>query len=182
VTTQVQKMSYESNYYDYSCDYDPWLCDPDIIDYSNDDLFYTFTATWDDATSTLNGSVSDGNSFQFTDGYYDDGYDNYGNYSGYSESEYVTIDVTDGEITSFQASYNYTDDMSMTSSSSSWVYDGNELVRTYYDDDISITSYSEQILTYDVINPSPVPLPAGIYLFLSGLLGLSAARLRGKNG
>ena len=180
VTTQVQKMSFVSSYYDPSCDYEPTYCDPYTVDYSNDGLFYTFTATWDDATSTLNGSVSDGNSFQFTDGYYDDGYGDYGYYSGYSEGEYVTIDVTDGEITSFQASYNYTDDMSMTSSSSSWVYDGNELVRTYYDDDSSMMSYSEQILSYDVINPSPVPLPAGIYLFLSGLVGLSAAKSRGK--
>ena len=68
--------------------------------------------------------------------------------------------------------------MNMTSSSTDWGYDGNQLVRTYYDDDSVTMSNSSQTLSYDV---SPVPLPAGIYFFLSGLVGLSAVKLRGKN-
>ena len=173
VTTQVQKMSYESIYSEHSCDLDPELCEPITIDYSNDDLFFTFTATWDDATRTLNGSVSDGSSFQFTDGYYEDEYEDY---SGSSESESVAIGLLNGEITSFQAYNYYNDDIGATSSTISWVYDGDELVRTYFSDDPVAMSYGSNSLTYDVISPSPVPLPAGIYLFLSGLVGLGLMR------
>ncbi len=178
VTTQVQKMSYESIYYD-SCDIGPELCETYTIDYSNDDLFFTFTATWDDVSSILDISVSDGNSFQFADGYYTDGYEDSGPLPHSSVSESVTIDVLDGEITSFQAYNNYSDHIGENSSSTSWVYDGNKLVRTYSIDYFVEMSYDSNTLTYDVISSSPVPLPAGIYLFLSGLVGLGL--MRGRN-
>ena len=176
VTTQVQKMSYVSSYYDPSCDNDPTYCDPYTIDYSNDDLFYTFTATWDDVSSILNISVSDGNSAQFTDGYYDDGYDPSGYYMGTSESEYVTIDVSDGQINSFLARNYYTDDTANSSSTTRWFYNGNQLVRTYDNDQDYGMYYSSETLRYDVINP--VPVPAAAWLFGSALAGLIAVRRR----
>ena len=178
VTTQVQKMSYESIDYD-SCDFGPELCESYTIDYSNEDLFFTFTATWDDVLSILGISVSDGNSFQFADGYDTDGYEDSGPLPHSSESESVTIDVLDGEITSFQAYNYYSDHLGETLSSTSWVYDDNELVRTYSIDYFSEMSYDSNTLTYDVISSSPIPLPAGIYLFLSALVGLGL--MRGRN-
>ena len=175
VTTQVQKMSYVSSYYDPSCDSDPTYCDPYTIDYSNDDLFYTFTATWDQVSSILNISVSDGNSGQFTDGYYDDGYDpSTDYYMGSSVSEYVTIDVSDGQINSFHARYYYTDDTTNSNSTTRWFYDGSQLVRTNDDDQDYGMSYSSDTLSYDVINP--VPVPAAAWLFGSALVGLGAVK------
>ena len=35
--------------------------------------------------------------------------------------------------------------------------------------------------TFEAVSPSAIPLPAGIYLFLSGLIGLVGAKLRGGN-
>ena len=181
VTTQVQLISYVSRYYEPYCDLEPTSCHPYMNDYSNDDLFFTFTAIWDDATSSLNLSILDDNtnlSAQFTDGYqyYEDDPD-----SGYYfESETASINVTDGQIISFQATYNNSDSVSDSDDARSWVYDGNQLIRNNYHND-NIMYYSiEDIFTYNVISPSEVPLPAGIYLFLSGLVGLGL--MRGRNG
>ena len=178
VTAQVQKISSVSSYYDYSCDLDPTYCDPYTTDYSNDDLFYTFTATLDDVTSILNLSISDGTNAQFTDGYYDDGYDSSGYYMGYSEHQYVSINVSNGKIISFHAVNDSTDDISMSNDSLSWVFNGNQLIRNHFYDYDQGMHWSQNILTYDVISPSEVPLPAGIYLFLSGLVGLGLMRER----
>tara|TARA_A100000164_G_scaffold370626_1_gene396984 strand:- start:4072 stop:4668 length:597 start_codon:yes stop_codon:yes gene_type:complete len=187
VTTQVQEMSFVSSYSSYAdpgCEEDPRSCEPYTYDYLNDDYFFTFTATYDDATSILNISVSDGNGAQFTDGYSDGGYDPLGYYMGYSESEYVTIDVSDGQINSFTARNYYTADEDVTLSRSTtsttrWFYDGNQLVRTYDVDEDYGMYLTSGTLSYDVINPSAIPLPAGIYLFLSGLVGLGL--IRGRN-
>ena len=175
VTSQVQKMSYASYDYQSGC-YDEECDSSYTVDYSADDLFYTFTATWDDVSSILNITVSDGNNVQFTDGYYDDGYDPDGNSSGYSESESVSINVTNGQITSFNA-FSYYDDYTMMSySNTSWSYDGNSLIRQTSDyDDITMYDFSAT-LTYDVLNPSAIPLPAGVWLFGSALAGLGVLR------
>ena len=161
ITTQVQKMSYSS----YAS-----IGASSNIDYSNDDLVYSFTANWDDVSSILNISVSDGWSAEFTDGYN----------MGSSESENVTIDVSDGQINSFTARNYYIDYTTMNSNTTRWVYDGNHLVRTYDQDLYYGMAYGSETLSYDVINPSAIPLPAGIYLFLSGLVGLGLMRSRNK--
>ena len=63
-----------------------------------------------------------------------------------------------------------------------WSYDGNGLIRTRYADNYFLDKgYSNDTLSYDVINPSAIPLPAGIYLFLSGLVGLISVKLRVKD-
>ena len=173
VTSQVQKMSYSSYAYESGC-YDDEACNSSYTDdYSNDDLFYTFTATWDDVSSILNITVSDGNNVQFTDGYYDGGFDpDY----GYSESESVSINVTNGQITSFNARKDYDDYVVMSYSNTNWSYDGNELIRrTYYYDDMMMYDFND-ILRYDVLNTSAIPLPAGVWLFGSALAGLGVLR------
>ena len=167
-----------------SCETKPANCDPYTTDYSNDDLFYTFTATWD-GTSILNVSVSDGSSAQFTDVYFLERYDSLGDYSGYS-LQYVSIDITDEQIISFEGIDNSLDYMSIgggiftSLNSTSWIYDGDQLIRYIYFEDTSLNESWEDILTYDIISPSAIPLPAGIYLFLSGLVGLGL--MRGING
>ena len=188
ITTQVQKMSSVFGSFvgiGDSCETKPANCDPYTTDYSNDDLFYTFTATWD-GTSILNVSVSDGSSALFTDGYYFDRYDSSGYYTGYSEDETVSISITDEQIISFQGTDTSVDNMLMgggifrSLNSTSWIYDGDQLIRYIYFEDLSLNTSWEDILTYDIINPSAIPLPAGIYLFLSGLVGLGL--MRGRNG
>ena len=188
ITTQVQKMSSVFGSFTRigdSCETKPANCDPDTTDYSNDDLFYTFTATWD-GTSILNVSVSDGSSALFTDGYHFDRYDSSGYYTGYSEDETVSISITDEQIISFQGTDTSVDNMLMGGGifrslySTSWIYDGDQLIRYIYFEDTSLNESWEDILTYDIISPSAIPLPAGIYLFLSGLIGLGL--MRGRNG
>ena len=178
VTTQVQKISYVCNSYNSPVWEDPCSSTINTIDYSDDDVFYTFTATWDNISSTLNISVSDGNYGQFTDGYYHSTYDS----EGYMDSTYetlVSINETGGGILSFQATLN-NHDYYMSYYSISWIYDGDHLIRqTQYDDYMGMFN-SEDTLIYGVISPSPVPLPAGITLFLSGLGGLGF--MRGWNG
>ncbi|MDA8977637.1 PQQ-like beta-propeller repeat protein [bacterium] len=65
-----------------------------------------------------------------------------------------------------------------------YVYDGNS--HTMYKQEIGTTDYNpfnfHAVLTSGTsiaYQPSPVPLPAGIYLFLSGLVGLFGVKLRG---
>ena len=173
VTSQVQKMSYSSYAYESGCEgIDDQACNSSYTDdYSNDDLFYTFTATWDDVSSILNITVSDGNNVQFTDGYYYGGFDPY---DGYSESESVSINVTNGQITSFNASKDSNDHLYGFYSNINWSYDGNELIRRIYD--IYDLYNFIDILRYDVLNTSAIPLPAGVWLFGSALAGLGVLR------
>ena len=52
-----------------------------------------------------------------------------------------------------------------------WSYDGNGLIRTRYADYYFLDrGYSNDTLSYDVINP--VPVPAAAWLFGSALAGL----------
>ena len=98
VTSQVQMMSYSS----YASDGSIYN-----IDYSNDDLVYTFSATWDDVLSNLEFFITD-SYFGFTDGYYGSDCDEFEPGCGsVLQSEYVTIDVSDGQINSFTATIAY---------------------------------------------------------------------------
>ena len=167
VTTQVQMMSYSNN------------IDGSIstIDYSNDGLVYTFSATWDDVLSNLEFFMTD-SYFGFTDGYYGSDCDEFEPGCGsVLQSEYVTIDVSDGQINSFTATIDYEHIIESGDASTIWSYDGNGLIRTRYADYYFLDrGWSNDTLSYDVINPSAIPLPAGIYLFLSGLVGLGLIR------
>ncbi|MDB2410684.1 VPLPA-CTERM sorting domain-containing protein [Pseudomonadales bacterium] len=60
------------------------------------------------------------------------------------------------------------------------ILSGAELTDAFYNDQTIFPSGFDPIAA-GMINASPVPLPAGIYLFLSGLVGLSAVRIRRKS-
>ena len=60
------------------------------------------------------------------------------------------------------------------------ILSGAELTDAFYNDQTIFPTGFDPIAA-GMINASPVPLPAGIYLFLSGLVGLSAVRIRRKS-
>ena len=72
-------------------------------------------------------------------------------------------------------------------------YDGRQLSGniTFLNSNFSTIGLNEGVYTWTwesngnsdflTLNVNPVPLPAGIYLFLSGLVGLVGFKLRGKN-
>ena len=182
VSSSLQKISHESSWSHQLCFEEYWsgfLNDPSSCsgsnssDFSQDNIFYNFIATWNN-TGSLDISIIGEDLNQTIR--FDDGLNNQdGPEPGY---ESVQIDINGGSIISFNAysSYGGMDTFSLSAE----LNDNQFILTNSSGSGTDALTYNSNTTIYNIIPTTPVPLPAGIYLFLSGLVGLGL--MRGRNG
>ena len=153
-----------------------------FTDYLPTNTFFQFSANYDEVNTlsvTLQGTTT--NTFSFQDGYYNEDCDVSGNCITVTQS----VDATEiaGQLFSFTVwEREFRDENSQVEDKTRTITYNNLYGLLTDETNILYTldDYETNFKINYVSATTPVPLPAGIYLFLSGLVGLGL--MRGRNG
>ena len=152
-----------------------------FTDYLPSNTFFQFSASYDEVNNlsvTLQGTTT--NTFSFQDGYHNEDCDVSGNCITVTQS--VDATVIAGQLLSFTVWEREFRDENSEIEDETRTITFNNLYGLLTDETnilYGLGDYETNFKINYVSANTPVPLPAGIYLFLSGLVGLGL--MRGRN-
>lgn len=155
-----------------------------FTDYLSSNTFFQFSANYDEVDTlsvTLQGTTT--NTFSFEDGYHNEDCDVSGSGNCITVTQSVDATVIAGQLFSFTVWEREFRDENSEVEDETRTISFNALYGLLTDETnvlYGLHDYETNFKTNYVSATTPVPLPAGIYLFSSGLIGLGL--MRGRNG